>query len=163
MTSFVLKSSRSEHYEEGSIKDLLKPQIRSATFTLWFTWFFSHFARYSGIMMISVYYSFGVHCGYEYNEMLFTSFTQIVGVILALYAVDLTGRTLTQVVFFVLAGVFSTLPVVLSEGVVNSGMIMMIIAARACVEGAITILTVQTPELYPTEVSQLEYTSIFLR
>ena len=139
--------------ESNSLKfaSLLKPTTWLITEPLWYTWFFSNFARYVGILQITAYYSFGdMKCGYKYSEMMFTTLLQVVGVLLALQSLPM-GRTLSQVVFLVLASVFSTLPIVLNKGIINMGTILVIGAARACLEGAVTILSIQTPELYRTE------------
>lgn len=152
INDFVLQSNESSRISnviEGNAN--FPPSIWTITKPMWMSWLFLDFSRYYSVILMLSYYSINLECNYNYDEMLFMSAVPMIGVIIALQTISV-GRTLTLAIFSTLAGIFATVLLILSKGIINVGMILFIVASRTCIEGSTAALTLQTAELYPTEL-----------
>lgn len=136
-----------------NIVDIFKPSLVKITLSLELTWLFTQFVRMCGILIIIDYFSHSSSCTLEYKRILLMVSIQLIGIGIAIYGSETTGKILIQSVLLMLGGIFAIFPILLTHGQVNSGVLLMIVAVRMCIEGSTSILALQTPELYATEVS----------
>ena len=140
----------------ADVNDLLAHKVwPNITWPLSMIWLLTHFARCIGLMILVYFYSMGVvSCDYRFDEMFFSSLTQIFGAILTYHVLFnmKVARAFIQATLYFLGGIFAIAPLLLLNRVsINVGCILFILGFRSCLAGSHALLGLTAIGMYPTD------------
>ena len=92
-------------------------------------------------------------CDFDYQEIFFSAFSELIGVLVASFIIDRWGRVPTQTGLYFLAGVGSVLMgLMAAQGMSDVVVSLCGVVARCSIMGASCATWVSTPELFPTHL-----------
>ncbi|GAX23680.1 hypothetical protein FisN_12Hh254 [Fistulifera solaris] len=147
-------------HREATIAELLSPQWRDITLSLWGTWGLFAFGYYGTVMAITNVFAHSdknhqtdrtYH--FDYTAIFMSSAAEMVGTTLAIWAVDRVGRIPSQVVSYLIAGFsISAFCMLASTGSHHIMLLGLSFLARVFEMSATCITWVSTAEILTTEV-----------
>ncbi|XP_056312918.1 synaptic vesicle 2-related protein [Danio aesculapii] len=155
--------------ERGRIKDLFIPEYRRTTLLVWCIWFFSAFLYYGLVLLTTELFQAGSACGVtensnmehqcslmcqyltinDYLDLLWTTFAEFPGLLVALWMVNRTSRRKSMVICFSL---FTVCILPLYACTHRIVLTVFIFIARTSINGGWQIAYVYTPEVFPTAI-----------
>jgi len=133
--------------------DLVGPYLRWISFPLWIVWFTFGFSYYGVILFVARLFTSTTtsttECSFDYQSIFLNSIAEILGVAITVGFIDKFGRSRSQAILYLLAGVFA-----LSMGLSLPFAFLSIVSGlgRMFAMGASSVTWVATSELYPTRV-----------
>lgn len=169
-TKLPFKLYLNEEVEEHSFKQYLSlvtdSEMRKISLPLWSVWFFFGLTYYGVILLTGRIYSNddsddenddAKACDFDYPSMFISSVSEVLGVILCIYAMDRVGRIKTQMIFYFIAGIGAFFMTCLGmfSYFQNKGSLFILlvsILARMAAMGSSSATWVSTPEVFPTNL-----------
>jgi MFS family permease len=160
--SFRLKHVPVEH-PDFSLVDFVKPGQCGLSVPLWTVWVAFGFAYYGIILFVTRIFDHtndndddlndDETCDFDYEEIFFSAFSELIGVLVASFIIDSYGRVPTQTILYFLSGVGALMMGLLSaHGSSDAAVAVFGVVARCSIMGASCATWVCTPELFPTHL-----------
>jgi putative MFS transporter len=136
---------------------ILDKNIRKVSIPLWCVWALFGFTYYGLILFVARVYSKNSSsgddneqsCSFDYSSIFINSLSELIGTTFGVVLIDRIGRVNTQMIFYLLSGLFVAMVSVPSLS--SGGVLAVAFVGRMCIMTASSSTWVLTPELYSTE------------